>query len=283
MSSTIASVRRNTFSGLGTRDPSSAMTPTANAMSVAIGIPQPSTPSPPRLNTTYRPAGTIIPPRAAIAGIAARLGSASSPSTNSRLISSPTTKKKIAIRPSFTQCSNDSSRWKSPNSISSRSRCQKSAMSFPQPVLASTSALIVAISSTTPPAVSTWMNSRTGRPMRRASVRSPSIQVRPSLYPRHPGSRSDVVGVLFGESFKLNSVCISVLTHSARSDDTAHRFGPDAGRIHGVPAEFTACRTAVPSNVEERMGDRCLRCRLGFRAVRRGSAGDQRGCDDRHD
>ena len=42
MSSTIASVSRNSLSPVGTRGPSSARTPTANAMSVAIGMPQPS-------------------------------------------------------------------------------------------------------------------------------------------------------------------------------------------------------------------------------------------------
>ena len=46
MSSTIASVSRNTC-GRGTRRPSSARMPTAKAMSVAIGMPQPEPVSPP--------------------------------------------------------------------------------------------------------------------------------------------------------------------------------------------------------------------------------------------
>ena len=50
MSSTIASVSRNSFRLDGTRGPSSASTPTANAMSVAIGIAQPSSPLPPSVD-----------------------------------------------------------------------------------------------------------------------------------------------------------------------------------------------------------------------------------------
>ena len=50
MSSTIARVSRKTLSELGTWRPSSATTPNAKAMSVAIGIPQPADPSPPVLN-----------------------------------------------------------------------------------------------------------------------------------------------------------------------------------------------------------------------------------------
>ena len=47
MSSAIASAARNTFRPLGTRGPSSASTPSANAMSVAIGTPHPAAPGPP--------------------------------------------------------------------------------------------------------------------------------------------------------------------------------------------------------------------------------------------
>ena len=41
MSSATASVDRNTRTPLGTRLPSSAKMPSANAMSVAVGMPQP--------------------------------------------------------------------------------------------------------------------------------------------------------------------------------------------------------------------------------------------------
>ncbi len=50
MSSTMARVSNITFTAAGIREPSSATTPSANAMSVAIGIPQPSAPSPLALN-----------------------------------------------------------------------------------------------------------------------------------------------------------------------------------------------------------------------------------------
>ena len=49
MSSTMASAVRNTLRATGTRSPSSASTPRAKAMSVAIGMPQPATPSRPRV------------------------------------------------------------------------------------------------------------------------------------------------------------------------------------------------------------------------------------------
>ena len=45
MSSTIASVSRNSRAAEGMRRPSTPSTPTAKAMSVAIGIPQPATAS----------------------------------------------------------------------------------------------------------------------------------------------------------------------------------------------------------------------------------------------
>ena len=53
-----------------------------------------------------------MPPTAAMAGMAARRGSRSSPSTSSRLISRPTTKKKMAISPSLTHsCRSSSNVW----------------------------------------------------------------------------------------------------------------------------------------------------------------------------
>ena len=50
-------------------------------------------------------AGTTIPPSAAMAGSATLLRSDSSPATTSRLISSPTSRKKIAISRSLIQIS----------------------------------------------------------------------------------------------------------------------------------------------------------------------------------
>ena len=56
-------------------------------------------------------AGTAMPPIAAAIGMAALRGEASSPTSSSRLISSPTTKKKITIRPSLTQCASEWLSW----------------------------------------------------------------------------------------------------------------------------------------------------------------------------
>ena len=56
-----------------------------------------------------------MPPSAASTGSARRRGLASSPRTISYLISRPTTKKKTAISPCFTQSSTLSVSWKAPN------------------------------------------------------------------------------------------------------------------------------------------------------------------------
>jgi hypothetical protein len=92
---------RNTTSPAGIRFFNKVSTPIEKAMSVAIGIAQPVASTPERLNARYTPAGTTIPPTAATSGSMAREKELSSPSTSSRLISSPTTRKKIAIRPSL--------------------------------------------------------------------------------------------------------------------------------------------------------------------------------------
>ena len=68
-------------------------------------------------SAAYRPAGTSMPPNAATIGSAAVFGSRRSPLTSSYLISSPTTKKKITISASFTQCCSDSSSRKLPRSM----------------------------------------------------------------------------------------------------------------------------------------------------------------------
>ena len=47
--------------------------------------------------------GTIMPPRPTTSGSVSRLRSRSSPMSNSRRASSPTTRKKNVIRPEFTQ------------------------------------------------------------------------------------------------------------------------------------------------------------------------------------
>ena len=126
MSSTIARASTNSLSDGATRLPSRLSTPTAIAMSVAIGMPQPWTPACPALKARKISAGTTIPPTAAMAGRAALRGSRSSPSTSSRLISRPTTKKNRVISPSFTQSRRSrSSSW--PANDTASSVCHRSA------------------------------------------------------------------------------------------------------------------------------------------------------------
>ena len=73
----------------------------AKAMSVAVGMPHPLAASVPWLKAVKMIAGTSMPPAAASTGrIACRIEE-SCPQTISRLISSPTEKKKKTIRPSL--------------------------------------------------------------------------------------------------------------------------------------------------------------------------------------
>ena len=104
MSSTIATVSRNSRSWSGQRGPSRASAPSTNAMSVAIAIPQPRAPSPPALTSRKISAGRIIPPSAASTGTRTVRRSRSSPTVTSRVTSRPTTRKNSAISPSSTQC-----------------------------------------------------------------------------------------------------------------------------------------------------------------------------------
>jgi hypothetical protein len=53
-SSTTASVSRNARNGVGSADPTTASTASANAMSVALGIAQPTRSSPPPTRSTER-------------------------------------------------------------------------------------------------------------------------------------------------------------------------------------------------------------------------------------
>ena len=79
-----------------------ASAPSANATSVAIGMPQPRAPSPPPMTARKIRAGSTMPPSAANAGSSAARRFESSPTTSSRLTSRPTTRKKIVMRPSLT-------------------------------------------------------------------------------------------------------------------------------------------------------------------------------------
>ena len=103
-SSMMATAVKKTLSDAGTRLPSRTRMPRAKAMSVAMGIPQPrSATGLPQLIAAKIRAGTAMPPKAATAGSSTCDRVASSPSSISRLISSPTRKKKTAIQRSLTQ------------------------------------------------------------------------------------------------------------------------------------------------------------------------------------
>ncbi len=149
MSSTIDAAVRNTRNSTGTRLPSITMSAIANAVSVAIGMPQPWLHAPAGITSAYRPAGTAMPPSAAAIGNAARRRFASRPTVNSRLISSPTSRKKIVSRPSFTQCVSDMRKRASANS-KPRGASQNAAKAGPTGELTISTARIDIASSSTP-------------------------------------------------------------------------------------------------------------------------------------
>lgn len=96
---------RNTFIEAGTRLPNSESTPSANAISVAVGIAQPLITSPLfQLSEKKISAGTTIPPAAQMPGRTRRDHVESWPSITSRLISRPTSRKNTAINASLIQC-----------------------------------------------------------------------------------------------------------------------------------------------------------------------------------
>ena len=113
-SSTTARVSRNVRRAVGRWVPMTASTARANAMSVAVGMAQPPRASPPApgidREVDQRRERPSRRRRPAI-GSAARRGSRRSPATNSRLSSRPTTKKKIASRPSAAHVPRLRSRW----------------------------------------------------------------------------------------------------------------------------------------------------------------------------
>ncbi len=109
-----------------------------------------------------------MPPTAATIGSAAVFGSRRSPVTSSYLISRPTTKKKITIRASLTQCWRVSSIRKLPRSMPT-TVCQNVSYDDAHGLLAQISAAAAARSSRIEPAASMRRNSRIGRATRRAS------------------------------------------------------------------------------------------------------------------
>ena len=105
-SSKIANESKKSFKALGTRLPSSITTPTAKAMSVAVGIAQPlSAKLSPKFSNVKIKAGIAIPPKAPNIGNDTDFMLLSCPHRTSYLSSSPIHRKKIVISPSFIQCS----------------------------------------------------------------------------------------------------------------------------------------------------------------------------------
>ena len=106
-SSIIASAIKNIFRPVGTLFPNKEAMPNENAISVAVGIPQPCVKAVPMLTNIKINPGTTIPPNAAPKGKIALLKLDSSPLINSRLISMPANRKKIAIRKSLIHLSGE--------------------------------------------------------------------------------------------------------------------------------------------------------------------------------
>ncbi len=91
-----------------------ASAPTRKAVSVEMTTPQAPAASPEGLNSKKINAGKVSPATAASTGTTARDRSVSSPMVNCALTSSPTMKKKNAIRPSLTSSLTVSSAWTVP-------------------------------------------------------------------------------------------------------------------------------------------------------------------------
>ena len=106
-SSITAIVDNSSVIATGTREPSNASTPSANAISVAVGTAQPRiAAASPWFNAMNSNAGTATPATAQPSGNTSWSRPASWPVNASRLISSATSRKKIAIRPSLIHSSN---------------------------------------------------------------------------------------------------------------------------------------------------------------------------------
>ena len=172
-SSTTASVSRNVRSAVGRWVDSTASTASAKAMSVAIGTAHPSRFSgwpATRLMAMKIAAGKIMPPTAAAIGSAARAGSRRSPATNSRLSSTPTTKKKIASRPSAAHVAE---RQIQVQRLGADGELRQRLVGADHGEFAQTSAAAAANSSSTPPTVSLRRISE----KRLASAQEPRVSI----------------------------------------------------------------------------------------------------------
>ena len=104
MSSTTATASRNAASWMGTWRLTRLRAPTANAMSVAIGMPQPGPRSRRRCDRQEDPGRHDHAPDGRDHRQQGHLALGELADVSSRLISMPTTKKKTAIRPSMITC-----------------------------------------------------------------------------------------------------------------------------------------------------------------------------------
>ena len=125
MSSMTVSVSRKIRSWVETAGPTSAITPSRNAVSVPMTAPHPAAASPDGLSARKIAAGTSMPMTPATSGTTTRLRSTSSPMANSLRTSRPMTKKNTTIRPSLIQWCRSIVRPPSPNLIDS-SVCHRS-------------------------------------------------------------------------------------------------------------------------------------------------------------
>lgn len=140
MSSIIATASKNIFRFLGIFLPNNPITPSAIAVSVEIGIAQPVLSGGKGFSAENIRAGTTIPPIAQKTKNDAFFHDLSSPSINSRFISRTTTKKNMAIKPSFIQC------WRSKVIAPSvKSCCKKLKYALDHLLLAKINAVIAAI------------------------------------------------------------------------------------------------------------------------------------------
>ena len=159
MSSAMVSVERNERSPAGMRLPNSARMPRQNAISFAMGTPQPCSNPLPTFTAVYTSAGTMAPPAAPRMGSSALRGFFSSPAVISNLISRPTSRKKMAMRKSLMKCSSERCGAKSPSEMPMSNVRQNSAKYGSTGVFSMTSAATAAASMSMVARVDEWVNS----------------------------------------------------------------------------------------------------------------------------
>ena len=159
----MVSVDKNERSPAGMRLPSSAKIPRQNAMSFAMGTPQPCSKPLPMFTTLYTTAGTTAPPAAPKMGSRALRGLRSSPAVSSNFISNPTSRKNMAMRKSLMKCSSDRCGAKLPSEKPRSKSCQNAAKYGSTGVFSMTRAATAAASMSMVARVDECVNSRSLR------------------------------------------------------------------------------------------------------------------------